>query len=195
MTGMDADSLARLAFLVLLALALGGWFLMQARQSPSRTLQALAVWGLIFLGLVAGYGLWHDIRDDIAPRQAVMGDGRVSVPRGPDGHYHLTLRVNGAPVDFVVDTGATDIVLSRADAARAGIDVGALRFTGQARTANGTVPTARVRLATVELGGHVDRDLRAVVNGGDLDGSLLGMGYLHLFTRIEIAGGELVLTR
>ena len=57
-----------------------------------------------------------------------------------------TLEINGTPVRFMVDTGASDIVLSRRDAERVGIDPAALGYLGRARTANGTVPTARVRL-------------------------------------------------
>lgn len=195
MGGMDADMIARLAFLGLLLAALAGWFIIQLRGSPGRTLQHMAVWGLIFVGLVAGYGLWADIRGQVRPAQALVADGRIELPMGRDGHYHATVAVNGVAVRFVVDTGASDIVMSRQDAARAGIDVAALTFVGQAQTANGTVATAPVRLESVALGPFADRDVRAVVNGGEMQGSLLGMGYLRRFSRIEIADGTLILTR
>ncbi len=187
--------IARLAYLGLLAAALGGWFLMQMRGNPGKTMQMIAVWALIFVGVIAGYGLWNDIRRDIAPMQTMVAENVVSVPQSPDGHYHLVLQINGTPVEFVVDTGATDMVLSQQDAARVGLDPATLAYTGVALTANGEVRTAPVRLDRVELGSIVDRDIRAVVNEGDLDGSLLGMGYLGLFDRIEIAGDELILTR
>jgi aspartyl protease family protein len=112
-----------------------------------------------------------------------------------NGHYYLEAQVNGVPVTFTVDTGATDLVLSREDARRAGIDPDDLAYLGAADTANGTVRTARVTLEQVALEGIVDRDVRAVVTDGDLDASLLGLSYLHLFSRIEIADGALVLTR
>jgi aspartyl protease family protein len=95
----------------------------------------------------------------------------------------------------VVDTGATDIVLTKEDAARAGLDPDSLRYLGRAGTANGEVRTAYVRLNDVRLGDITDRDVAAVVNGGQMDQSLLGMGYLQRWGRIEIAGGELILTR
>ena len=66
----------------------------------------------------------------------------MEVPRSADGHYYLTMEVNGAPIRFVVDTGATELVLSRADAERAGIDTGGLIYSGRAFTANGMVETA-----------------------------------------------------
>ena len=104
----------------------------------------------------------------------------MEVPRAFDGHYYLTLDLNGVPVDFVVDTGATDMVLTRADAARIGLDPDALAYTGVAGTANGQVRTARVRLDEVSLGGILDRNLPASVNEGVMDTSLLGMSYLRM---------------
>ena len=192
---MTGDDIARIAFIGLIAASLMGWFFMQMRGNLSRGLQQLAVWALIFVGVIGAYGLWDDIRRDVLPQQAMLSDGRIEVPRSPDGHYHLTLQVNGVPVDFVVDTGATDIVLSRADAQAVGLSPDGLAYIGQAQTANGVVQIAPVRLDQVLLGDIEDRNLRAVVNGGDLDGSLLGMGYLQLFDRIEIADGVLILTR
>lgn len=192
---MSGDQIANLAYLSLLVVAVGGWFMAQNRGNLGRAAQHAAVWGFIFLGVIAAYGLWSDISQEVAPRQSVVGDSRVEIPRGQDGHYMLTLTVNGTPVDFVVDTGATDIVLSQRDAERIGLDPQSLAYLGSAQTANGTVRTAAVRLDTVALGGIEDRDLRAVVNEGALDGSLLGMTYLHLYDRIEIENGQMVLIR
>ena len=168
-----------------------------ASSSSSVRARAAVLWGLIFVGVIAAYGLWDGVRDQVArPSQTVaIQAGRIEVPRAADGHYYLRLEVNGAPVRFVVDTGATDIVLSRADAARAGLDLDALRFTWIARTANGTVRTARVRLDEVSLDGIRDRGVTAWVNEGEMDVSLLGMSYLSRFDRIEIERNRLVLLR
>ena len=117
------------------------------------------------------------------------------MPRRPDGHYSVTVAINGVPIEFVIDTGATDMVLSQADAARAGLDPANLAYLGSAMTANGEVRTATVRLETVNLSGIEDRNVRAVVNQGDLDGSLLGMGYLGRFSNIQITNGQMILTR
>jgi aspartyl protease family protein len=193
---MDSFDTARLVYLVLLGIAVGGWFIAEHRHALGRTLRVGLAWAFIFLGVIAGYGLWGDIRDDVAPRQTVFtGDAQVEVPRAFDGHYYLTLDLEGVPVSFVVDTGATDMVLSRTDAARIGLDPGALAYTGVAGTANGQVRTARVRLEDVSLGGITDRNVSASVNAGEMDTSLLGMSYLNRFSRIEIANGRLVLER
>lgn len=195
---MSADDTASLVYLLLLLLLVAGSYLVVSRGRLGQVLTQAALWALIFLGMIAAYGLWPDIRTAILPSQAavVTPEGAaVSVPRAINGHYYLDLRINGTPVTFTVDTGATDLVLSREDARRVGIEPEDLAYLGSADTANGTVRTARVTLDEVALEGIVDRGVRAVVTDGALDGSLLGMSYLHLFSRIEIAGGELVLTR
>ncbi|KEJ89597.1 retropepsin-like aspartic protease family protein [Sulfitobacter donghicola] len=193
---MSADNTANLIYLVLLGCAVGGWFLVQNRDGIGKMMQQALIWGFIFLGVVAGYGLWNDVQRQTTHNQMLThSDGQISVPRQPDGHYYLTLELNGANIRFVVDTGATDMVLTRDDAARAGIDPDSLVFLGTANTANGQVRTAPVRINTVRLGDITDTDVRASVNGGQMQGSLLGMGYLEKWGRIEISGGELRLTR
>jgi len=192
---MDRIDLPSLVYLVILGSVIGLWFFAQNRASPGKLAQYAAIWGLIFLGAIAVVGLWGDIRQTVQPRQNVMAGGRIELPRAPDGHYYLTAEVNGVPLRFVVDTGASRIVLSQQDAQRAGIDTGELVYTGRAFTANGEVRTAPVRLDRIELGPIRDTNVRAVVNGGEMEGSLLGMDYLHRFSRVEIAEGRLVLER
>mgnify|MGYP000070738453 CR=1 FL=1 len=193
---MSGDQFGQLIYLVILAAAIGGYFIAANRHQTGRVIRHGALWGLIFVGVIAGAGLWSDIRSTVLPRQAVFAeDRRIEVPRAPDGHYYLMLEVNGAPVRFVVDTGASDLVLTREDAARVGLDHGELAYLEEARTANGVVRTARVRLDEVRLGPVVDENMRAVVNGGDMDTSLLGMNYLQRYSRMEFVGDKLILTR
>lgn len=187
----------RLIYLIVLMAMVAGWFFMQSRQGWNKTLQQVAVWAMIFTGVAAGYGLWEDInRQGDIPRQAYeASSGSVTLPRARDGHYYLTATINGTPLRFVVDTGATDMVLTRADAEAAGLSSDSLNYLGRASTANGDVRTAYVRLDEVELGGVRDTDVPAVVNEGEMRQSLLGMGYLQRWGRIEITNGELILTR
>tara|TARA_R110000796_G_C14443852_1_gene422616 strand:+ start:41 stop:625 length:585 start_codon:yes stop_codon:yes gene_type:complete len=188
---------SRLIYLILLLLMVAGWFYMQNRQGLNKSLQQIAVWGMIFIGAAAGYGLWGDItRNSGIPRQSYeTGTGAVTIPRSADGHYYLTALVNGEAIRFVVDTGATDMVLTRQDAERAGLSPETLNYLGRAKTANGEVRTAYVRLSEVQLGEVRDFDVPAVVNDGEMPQSLLGMGYLQRWGRIEIANGELILKR
>jgi aspartyl protease family protein len=191
---MDGDTIARMAYLGLLLAAVGGWVIVEYRQRLGLALRSAAAWGLIFIGAMAGYGLWSDIRTDIGPAQMTVADGRVELPRAPDGHYYASLVLNGTEVRFMADTGATNMVLSQQDARRIGIDPDTLIYLAEAQTANGTVRTARVTLDSVELGPLRDATFQAWVTDGEMEGSLLGMDYLGLF-RIEIAGDRMILTR
>jgi len=162
---MNGDETAQLIYLVVLGCAIGGYALMAGRLNVSKMLRLGLLWGLIFLGVIAGYGLWQDVADDLMPRQTVFAeDARVEVPRSDDGHYYLVLEANGVPINFVVDTGATDIVLTKEDAERIGIDLDTLIFSGRALTANGEVRSARVRLETLNLGNIQDQNVRASVS-------------------------------
>lgn len=192
---MNGDQIAQLAYLGLLGAAIAGWFFSQNSNSLGKTAQQAAAWALIFLGAIAVAGLWSDIKGAVNPQQSVISESRIAVPQSFDGHYYLTLEIDGVPIEFVVDTGATEMVLSQEDARAIGIDTDALGYIGTARTANGDVRTAPVWLDEVRLGLMVDRDVRALVNEGELFGSLLGMGYLERFESIEIRDRELILTR
>lgn len=195
MSGMSTDQTMQLVYLLLLGAAIGGSAIMAGRRNMGKMAQQAIIWALIFVGVIAAYGLWEDVSNDVTSRQSVIGASTIEVPRNFDGHYYLTLDINGTAVDFVVDTGASQVVLSQSDAARIGIDPATLRYSGSAMTANGVVRTAPVILDNVSLGGISDNGIAAVVNGGDMDTSLLGMTYLGLYDRIEIAGGQLVLNR
>ena len=114
---------------------------------------------------------------------------------GQTGISHLTLQVNGVGVPFLVDTGASEIVLTQDDARRVGFDTATLDYFGRANTANGTVSIAFVRLETVQLGEIMDTGVRATVNSAPMEGSLLGMSYLQRFAEVSIRGNTLILTR
>lgn len=193
---MSGDDLGNLIYLVLLGTVIGAYFFMSGRQNISKTIQQGAIWVLIFVGFIAGFGLWDNLSRSLNPQQAIFENGtRIEIPASADGHFHLTLNINGQPIEFIVDTGATDMVLSTQDARRVGIDTEALNYGGLARTANGQVRTALVRLDQVELGGVTERGLTAVVNEGQLDASLLGMTYLNRWDSVEFGGNRMVLTR
>jgi aspartyl protease family protein len=193
---MTGDIIASLFYFGLLLTALVGYVFFSSRQRLGKLVQQAVIWVLIFVGVIGAYGLWPDISRNLVPRQTVFdADARVEIPIARDGHYYLTLTINGQPVEFVVDTGASDIVLTARDAARIGFQAADLDFNGSASTANGIVQTARIELDDVRLGGIRDRGLTAVVNGGSLDTSLLGMSYLNLWQDVRLGGNQMVMRR
>ncbi|PVA08131.1 retropepsin-like aspartic protease family protein [Thalassorhabdomicrobium marinisediminis] len=158
-------------------------------------LRNLLLWGVIFVGAYTIADNWDTVRAGFLPQQAVITDSRIEVPKGFDNHFRLTLQVNDVPVEFLVDTGASQVVLSTRDAERIGLDPRNLAYIGTAFTANGEVATAPVRLDSVTLGDIRDTRVRASVNSGNMDTSLLGMSYLNRFESIEIRRDLLILNR
>jgi aspartyl protease family protein len=185
---MDSDTWLRVVYLGVILASLAGWIVVEFRQRMGQALRMALAWGLIFVGVMAGYGLWHDLQR----QSAQLNGGTVEVPRASDGHYYLTLTINGTDLPFMVDTGASGLVLSLPDAEHLGIDPQSLAFLGEASTANGVVRTAMVTLPLIELGDFRNRDFRAYVTEGEMDGSLLGMDYLGQF-QIEVAGDRMIL--
>ncbi|WP_420584208.1 retropepsin-like aspartic protease family protein [Ruegeria sp.] len=193
---MVGDDIGRLVYLVVLGAAVVFWFVSQNRQSLNKTMQQAMAWVFIFIGVIAVVGLWEDIRSTVGPSPQMTVTGEtVEVPRSFDGHYYLPVLVNGEPITFLVDTGASQIVLSEQDARRIGLDPDQLNYLGRASTANGEVRTAPVRLDSLELGPITDHGVSAWVNEGDLRQSLLGMDYLHRFSNVQFTDGRLILSR
>lgn len=191
---MDSENLPRLIYLLILLVAVGGWFIAESRGNFGKNVRMLMAWGMIIFGLMAGYGLWEDVRRDVVPRQSVVSDGSaIEVPRGAGGHYFLTVNVAGTPVNFIVDTGATDVVLTMADAEEVGLDPQNLPFLGSARTANGSVKTAFTTVDFMSVGPVRYDRIQVAVNGGEMRESLLGMSFLSLFDKIEFSGDTLTL--
>ena len=110
------------------------------------------------------------------------------------GHFQLTATINGTPIPVVVDTGATVVSLSLADAAAVGIDTGSLAFTVKTNTANGEGRAAPVILRNVSIGPVSVDAVRAIVNKR-LNQSLLGMSFLNRLKGFEIREGSLTITR
>ena len=190
---MNGDEKAYFFYMVILFLLIGAGFLFGNREKLSTTLMQASIWVLVFCGVLIAYGFKDTLQQQFVPSLAVQSGGEFEIVRANDRHFHLTLKVNGVPIKFIVDTGASDIVLTREDAERTGVNMDSLAFLGRASTANGTVKTATTVLNEVVLGDRVDHDVRASVNGGEMFGSLLGMSYLNQFSEISIRGDRLIL--
>lgn len=189
------DDLARLAYLVVLASVLISTVLLKMRPGFVQGLKTVTAWAVIVGVVAVGSSLYDEVQNQKPLQTYSAADAQISVPRSRDGHYYLTLGVNGTPTRFVVDTGATEIVLTQDAARAAGIPLENLPYMGRALTANGEIKTARVTLKTLSLDGIIDSDVKASVNGGELRDSLLGMTYLQRFRKIEISGNQMILTR
>jgi len=128
-----------------------------------------------------------------AARSNFTASSSVTLVADARGHFLTTGSVNGATVQFLVDTGATMVSMSVADARRIGINyLDGQR--GQTRTANGVVGVYRVTLDTVKLGDITLNNVDALVHDTEMPFLLLGMSFLN---RVEMKreGTDLTLTK
>lgn len=111
---------------------------------------------------------------------------------GPGGHFHTIALVNGQPVEFIVDTGATTIALTTDDARRIGLTVDPSTFTEVGMGAGGPVRGQQVAIDSVSVDGREVGTLRGVVLEG-LQTSLLGQSYLTRIGEVTMRGGVMIL--
>jgi aspartyl protease family protein len=129
-----------------------------------------------------------------APEVVPAGIRSLSIPRDARGHFQTEGRIDGQRISFMVDTGASVIALNETSAARFGLRPSRGDYNATVSTANGTIKAARTRLAMVELGGLIVRDVDAMVLPDEaLSENLLGLSFLSKLKRFEYAGGKLVL--
>jgi aspartyl protease family protein len=111
----------------------------------------------------------------------------------PDGHVLVNVFVNGVQIPFIVDTGATLVSLTQADAQRVGV-AGGLSYTITMATANGTAKAAPVTLQEVRIGELEVADVHASVMQAPGGISLLGQSFLNRLQSYEMRDGLLTLT-
>ena len=127
------------------------------------------------------------------PLASSTGTGStLAIDRGASGRFETSASVNGHPLPFVVDTGASVVALSMDDARAIGVPFDPNSFTVIAEGASGPVKGQQVTLERVEIGGHVVENVRAVVLEG-LRYNLLGQTVLSQIGGVEMTGGKMIL--
>ena len=165
----------------------------------------LAIWGALGLLIYAFVGSRMMPLNDAAapaaassPAPATATRPRAAMPNSlvfhadKTGHVLLDGVVNGAPVRFLVDTGATAVALTMRDAEAAGISRSGLNFNLRTVTANGTARAAQVELREVRIGQLEVNNVRATVHE-NLSISLLGQSFLTRLDSYEMHNGVLTL--
>lgn len=199
-SGEDQVDLIRL--LTVLALISSG-LLVARRIRLGEVVRNIAVW----TGAAAFLVLAYTYQDDIASLGARVGaelfpsqpvtqpDGELSLTRVSDGHFYAMASVNGARVRFMIDTGASEIVLTPSDAERIGIDLSSLRYTRHYQTANGMGRGAPYVVDRLAIGPIEFRNVAVSVNETEMSASLLGMSFLNRLASFEIHGRKMILRR
>jgi aspartyl protease family protein len=163
-------------------------------------LRTTLLWGAL---LCAGLYAWENRPAWLAlpEREAVRSGAPApaianTISYRPDraGHVYLEAAVNGVPIRFIVDTGASFVTLRPEDARAAGIGGADLHFTMRSATANGQVRVAPVTLRELRLGQLTMEDVDAVVVESAMPISLLGVSFLKRLDGYEMRDGALVMS-
>jgi aspartyl protease family protein len=144
--------------------------------------------GVVAAGLAGGY-LWSR---PIDAQSGGVGGVEVTLSRSGDGHFYADALVNGKPVRFLVDTGASAVALSEKDAAAAGLPVDRSQYSYLGDGAAGMVRGQKVTLDKVAVGDIAEDKVEAVIVA-NADTSLLGMPFLNALDEITIRKSEMTL--
>ena len=182
---------------ILMAMMLVAGSLMARRERPARLLTMALAWIAIFAG---GFVIFT-FRDDLgyvvqrlrseATGEPVAEGEEIRIPMAIDGHFWVEGRINGEPVKFLVDSGATMTTIGRDTAARAGVEVSATR-NQLVRTGNGFIRVATARAQELDVGPIERRDLALHVAEHE-DLNVLGMNFLSSLQRWGVEGRWLIL--
>jgi aspartyl protease family protein len=199
----DVDTLAHIVYSLILLVVLGSALIARARaRGRSGHARNATIWVAIAAGLLLAYslkdealGLGRRLAAELVPQLGMAGSDSITFRARADGHFVVEALVDGSPVIFLVDSGASDVVLSPHDAARLGLKLDKLRFDRMYQTANGIVRGAPIRLKRVAVGPIELTDVRASVNGAPMETSLLGMTFLTRLSAWRAEGDRLTLVR
>jgi len=185
-----------------------GWFalvssgLLFVRQVNLRHAARTAlIWTGVAGLLVLGYA-YRDLLTDAALRlrgqlvpgyPVASGARELTVSEDNSGGYQVLGQVNGAKIRFLIDTGASDVVLTAADARAAGIDIETLDFSRPFATANGIAHGATATVHELRVGGIVLNNMRVSVQREGLSTSLLGMSFLRQLKSFGFGDHRMVL--
>jgi aspartyl protease family protein len=128
------------------------------------------------------------------PSQASGGQHTMVLSSDHAGHFKVDARVDGRPIDFMVDSGASLVIMRESAAARVQIFPKPTDYTARVSTANGTIRAAPTTLDRIEVGDITIFDVPALVLPDEALGqNLLGVSFLSRLKRYEYANGRMVL--
>jgi aspartyl protease family protein len=186
--------------IVILALLSSG-LIFARRVHVRETVRNIAIWVAIAAVLILALSFRDEIesialrvRSELVPGYALpAGEHELVLTESAGGNFFIFGEANGVRVRFLIDTGASDTVLSPSDAASLGIDVKALDFSRVYQTANGLGRGAPYTLESFSVGPISVAGMPVSINEAEMNSSLLGMTFLRRLRSFEIQGRRLIL--
>jgi aspartyl protease family protein len=173
-----------------------------ARRLPMGQVAKMALaWVAIFAAMFAIFSfrfefqaIWERVKADFAGTagQSVSGEA-IELKRQDGGHYWLQVEINGNPVNFMIDSGATTTAMNAATASETGVNVDTDGYPIMIETANGTVTAKRGVVQSLEIGPHKLFDHKVVVSESFGETNVLGMNFLDGMKSWKVEGNIMTL--
>ena len=184
------DDWGRMGYLVALIAAMSAGLFRAREVNWSQKARHAVIWVAIIAVMaiaVAYRGEFEDVGQHLRTAfsgayPVATGAHEMVVPQEDSGGFYVMAQINGQPIRFLIDTGASDTVLSPDDAHRLGLDSPGLTYSRLAETANGTGYGAPITVGRLTIGSIEMNQMPMVINKAPMTMSLLGMSFL---TRLE----------
>ena len=162
-----------------------------------------SIWVAIVTFLLLGYtyraelsAIMYRVAGELMPGFAVpLSPNEIIITASDDGHFYVNGKANGKHLRFMIDTGASEIMLSPRAASRIGINLNSLQFTQRYRTANGIGLGAPYRLKRFSIGSFEFAETKVSINKSEMSESLLGLSFLQRLKSYEFRGDKLYLRK
>jgi aspartyl protease family protein len=190
---LNQNEITNLVYLTLWLVLIGGGVTASRSGLGPHWLRNAALWLVIILGIMGAYSMRDQFSAMLNPSAPRLVGEAIEVRRAEDGHFWADVDINGARLRMMIDTGASGIALTPADARLVGLDPAALRYTTPVSTAQGQTVAAPIMLDSVRLGAIEFERMPAAVMREDTDASLLGMSFLNRLDGYEVRSDSLLL--
>ncbi len=199
---LDFYSTLQIIFFVIILIAIAFPYIKDRKKIKKQHLLSSIIWLLIIIILVIFYIFRFELE---ASKARILSSfmpsanwedesGRIVIARSTDGHFYLNAySKSNNKITFLVDTGASDIALTKKDAIKLGIKIDKLQYTKKYHTANGIVFSAPVIIKQMRIGKKIFHNLKGHVSSGGLGISLLGMSIIDDFSNFSISKDMLIL--
>lgn len=185
---------------IMVVILISGALIFYMKHEPSKMFKNALIWFGLIVFLVFIYSFKNDFGQikqrfvgELMPSKAQINNGEIQIRKSENGHFQINAEINNQNIKFLVDTGASDVVIPVNIAKELGINIEQLSFNRAYNTANGRIFAAPFKIDMMEISGIRFYDIPASVSNSNLLTPLLGMSFLRKLKEYRISGNILTL--
>lgn len=198
---VSSSDFAQIIYILILIILLTIGLINQ-KITANKVIKYLLIWVLIASIAILAYSFRHNVSDikdqvvtDLFPSKAVNKNNRqLTISISQDNHFYIILKIKNKDIKFMIDTGASEVIIDKKIAHEIGFDLKNLYYDKVFYTANGQVSGASILFEEIDISGIKFRNISASISSAELPIPLLGMSFLKKFKKYEFYRDKLVLT-